>query len=139
MKLNHALILASNVNEMSQFFEKIMGLKRGQRPAFKFEGAWLYDETNTACVHIVSIKEVNGNQAKYLSHEPKPESRSQRQIVDHLAFTSNSYRTFILRLVNTHVTYVERDIPESDERQIFITGPDELKIEVLFNRNDLQT
>lgn len=52
MQFNHALLLATNIQHMAQFLESSLGLKKGPRPAFGFDGVWLYDDLDTPCIHI---------------------------------------------------------------------------------------
>ena len=39
---------------MVEFYETILGLKRGKRPDFSFPGAWLYLE-DEAIIHLVGV------------------------------------------------------------------------------------
>ena len=39
--LDHVNIRTSNLKDMVSFYSKVLGLKKGKRPAFKFGGAWL--------------------------------------------------------------------------------------------------
>jgi lactoylglutathione lyase len=137
MQLNHALLLVSDLDEMSQFLIRTLGLKEGQRPPFGFTGVWLYDERNVPCIHIAGRNDINPEQSFYLGHDDKHSSTPSLPTVDHLAFTSNDYQGLKGRLLTYNVPFVEREIPEANEHQVFITGPDGLKIEILFSRNDI--
>ena len=52
MQLNHALLLATNIQHMAQFLESSLGLKRAT-PAFVFDGVY-YMTTWTPCIHIAA-------------------------------------------------------------------------------------
>ena len=41
-KLEHYNIVTEKLDETVEFYEKIVGLVNGDRPNFKFPGAWLY-------------------------------------------------------------------------------------------------
>lgn len=138
MQLNHALLLVSDLDEMSQFLIQTLGLKEGLRPPFGFAGVWLYDELNVPCIHIAGRNDIPPGQSLYLGHDDKHCSISSLPTVDHLAFTSNDYQELKGRLLMYNVPFVEREIPEANEHQVFITGPDGLKIEILFSRNEIQ-
>ena len=53
--LDHVNIRTSNLRDMVSFYSKVLGLKKGKRPAFKFGGAWLY-AGNRAAVHLVEVQ-----------------------------------------------------------------------------------
>lgn len=136
MQLNHALLLASNIQEMSHFLIQALGLKKGKRPPFGFDGVWLYDEMNNPCVHIAGRYDTNYEQSYYLGKVIKPDISPSSPTVDHLAFFSTDYERVKERLMVHGVSFVEHEIPEVNEHQIFIKGPDALKIEILFSRNE---
>lgn len=137
MKLNHALLLASDLDEMSQFLIRALGLKKGRRPPFGFAGVWLYDELNVPCIHIAKRDDINPERSFYLGHDEKHSLIPSLPTVDHLAFTSNDYHRIKERLTRLNMPFVEREIPEANEHQVFIKGPDGLKIEILFSSNDI--
>ena len=56
--LDHVNIRTARLDEMSKFYEDVLGLKRGKRPSFQFGGAWHYCGSN-AIVHLVeSVKKM---------------------------------------------------------------------------------
>jgi lactoylglutathione lyase len=123
---------------MVQFFTEILKLKEGPRPAFLFPGTWLYSE-NQPLVHLTLNDEgldssPHKAQEQYLG---KRSPSSQQGIVDHIAFQGDDYTSLILRLKNNATAYFERSVPVSGEHQVFITGPESLLIEILFNQDKL--
>lgn len=136
MRLNHALLLASDINQMAQFLVQTIGLKEGKRPAFGFDGIWLYDEVNTPCIHIAGRHEINSEQSNYLGSSQSSNEYKSQPIVDHLAFSLADYKGLIARLHTLGVPYFEREVPEANEHQVFFTAPDDLKIEILFIRDE---
>jgi len=137
MQLNHALILASNINEMSLFLTHTLGLKEGSRPPFGFLGVWLYDQKNVPCIHIASRHDITSSQSFYLSQIQKQSAQTGLPTIDHLAFISDDYKGLKQRLMKFGVPFIEREVPEINEHQVFVTGPDNLKIEILFSRNEI--
>ena len=133
MQLNHALIMASDINEMSLFLTHALGLTEGSRPPFGFLGVWLYDQKNVPCIHIASRHDITSSQSFYLSQMQG--TQAGLPTIDHLAFVSDDYIGLKQRLMKFGVPFIEREIPEVNEHQVFITGPDNLKIEILFSRN----
>lgn len=137
MQLNHALILASNLHSMSQFLIQSLGLKKGSRPPFGFDGVWLYDKNDVPCIHIAGISDITPEQSFYLGHFEQSRSRSGFSTIDHLAFYSDDYEGLKSRLSAFKVPFVERYIPQTNKHQVFITGPDDLKIEILFSISEV--
>ena len=137
MRLNHALVMASDVSEMTKFFKESLGLSEGYRPPFEFEGAWLYDDQNMPCIHIANRDNVNPQQAEYLRQNSAPTSLSGINTIDHLAFSTEDYSGLVRRLVRHKLPFIERDVPASEEHQVFVFGPDDLKIEIVFDRKQL--
>jgi lactoylglutathione lyase len=128
MQINHVLIRTKNLEVMSDFFVKIVGLEVGFRPPFSFEGAWLYSE-NKPCIHLSLMDETDEEQLKYL----KRNASEGMGIIDHIAFQGADYDDLIRRLSTQGVHYSNREIPLTKERQVFIEGPEELIVEMLFD------
>ncbi|WP_261841180.1 hypothetical protein [Aliamphritea ceti] len=141
MKLNHALLSCMNIAAMEDFFTRIMGFTDGPRPPFPFEGSWLYSD-NLPVLHLVSSSTSAVSQQQYLQ-PVKPlndltvlsSDCAGQQLIDHLAFQGDDYNALIQRLDQHQATYFERTVPLSNEHQVFIVGPEQLKLEILFSQN----
>ena len=134
MRLDHVLISSCDYQAMRQFFINSVGLSEGYRPPFPFEGAWLYGRDNVALIHLVNA---TGNKAQqgYLS---ALNSKTQgRGVVDHIAIRSIGYQGLKSRLAKTGISYFERTVPELLEQQVFIPGPEEIKVEMLFSSDEI--
>ncbi|MEL6466243.1 MAG: VOC family protein [Pseudomonadota bacterium] len=55
-RLDHVNLRTTRLAEMIQWYEEILGLSAGARPAFGFDGAWLY-AGDVAVVHLVTVDE----------------------------------------------------------------------------------
>lgn len=141
MKLNHALLSCMNIAAMEDFFTRIMGFTDGPRPPFPFEGSWLYSD-KLPVLHLVSSSTSAVSQQQYLQ-PVKPlndltvlsSDCAGQQLIDHLAFQGDDYNALIQRLDKHQATYFERTVPLSNEHQVFIVGPEQLKLEILFSQN----
>lgn len=129
MNINHVLIQTSDLRVMTQFIENVIGLKSGHRPPFPFAGAWMYHQ-HKPVVHIVEAAP-NSAQKEYLGGR----ELSAAGAVDHVAFEGDNYEDLIARLVNQNIDYFERTVPLSKEHQVFINGPDGVKLEILFKQD----
>ena len=115
MRINHILVRTSDLEVINRFLVEIIGLEPGERPAFPFPGSWFYSE-GMPLVHVV------------LEHSAGDTDGA----VDHVALEGADYDTLITTLNMHDIHYVERDVPQSGEHQVFVFGPDGLKIEMLF-------
>ncbi len=129
MNINHVLIQTSDLSSMTRFIEDVTDLKVGSRPPFPFPGAWMYNESKPV-IHIVEAY-ANSSQADYLGSRPVAAGGA----VDHVAFEGDDYKSLIERLSLNSIDYIERTVPLSQEHQVFVDGPNGLKLEILFDQN----
>ncbi len=134
MNINHVLIQTSDLPNMARFIENVTNLKAGNRPPFPFPGIWMYNK-DKAVIHIVEAY-TNSAQSDYLgSRALTSEESASVGAVDHVAFEGDDYSGLIERLSRNKIDYTERTVPLSQEHQVFIDGPDGVKLEILFNQN----
>ncbi len=115
MKLNHVLVLTTDLKKMKFFWTELIGLRVGERPPFPFNGLWLYSGEQPL-VHIAE----------------QPYSALGDGSIAHVALEGAHYNVLLERLNKSMYTYTEKVVPQSRERQVFITGPDSLTVEMLF-------
>lgn len=124
--LDHVNIRTSKLDEMSGFYEGVLGLKRGKRPNFQFGGAWHYCGTN-AIVHLVeSVKKIKPGEAQ----------------VEHFALRAGgSMKAFQRKLRDHDAPYEMLPLLEINMIQVNVFDPDGNKIEVQYaatNNDDLE-
>ena len=66
-KLDHVNIRTNRLQPMIDFYERVLKLSKGPRPAFAFDGAWLYCNSE-AVVHLVHTDESLQNRQPQLEH-----------------------------------------------------------------------
>lgn len=135
MKINHILIKTSDLSNMASFLGKITNLKEGHRPPFPFHGVWMYHDDKPV-IHLMETQ-ANSAQADYLGSPRVASQSTDTGAVDHIAFEGDDYEQLISKLARENIHYVERTVPLSREHQVFISGPDGLKLEILFNQNKI--
>ncbi|MEL6520982.1 MAG: VOC family protein [Pseudomonadota bacterium] len=81
-RLDHVNVRTSRVDEMVLWYETYLGFKKGWRPAFGFDGAWLYAGDHPM-VHLVHVD---------------TECRSVEPKIEHFAFTATGYSGFLEKL-----------------------------------------
>lgn len=121
MNINHVLILTTDLQVMECFWTTLIGLQVGKRPPFPFNGVWIYSD-NRPLIHIAEQAESSfGNGA-----------------IAHVAIEGSDYKSLIKRLNTNTYLYTEKVVPLSGERQVFIVGPDNLIVEMLFPLSEQQ-
>ena len=71
--MNHFTAIAEDPQKTLEFYEGLVGLKRGYRPDLGFDGAWLYGEGTQAILHLYFDR-------------PAPTQRAG--VIDHMAFSA---------------------------------------------------
>lgn len=131
IEINHVLVRTNDLENMSRFLTQVLCLEKGFRPPFRFSGAWLYGN-DKPLIHLVEIAPDDERLSDYLgSNTSAPDIG--KGAVDHIAFTGADYSELLQRLKQQQIKYYERTIPSTNEHQVFVVGPDSLKLEFLFN------
>ena len=122
--LDHVNIRTTKLDEMSAFYEEILGLPRGKRPSFEFGGAWHYCGKQ-AVVHLVeSIKKFKTEEAQ----------------VEHFAFrASGTIKAFQKKMRATDTPYNVVPLTEINMIQVNVFDPDGNKIEIQFATSEADT
>jgi len=123
--LDHALILTPRLDRCRDFLIRIVGFHDAPRPPFGFPGHWLAGAGH-APIHLAAAGDCAND--TYLGRH----GASSSAVVDHLAFTGADRDTLIDRLRREGICFFERTVPPAGERQLFVEGPDGLKLEFLF-------
>ena len=115
--LDHVNIRTARLDEMSEFYETALGLKRGKRPPFEFGGAWHYCN-GRAIVHLVEMtKRIPSGEAQ----------------VEHFALrSSGSMKRFQTKLRKHDAPYDVIPLERINLCQVNVFDPDGNKIEVQF-------
>lgn len=126
MQLIHLLVLAADMPAMRDFFVDVIGLEDGPRPPFPFPGHWLYSE-GKALIHLAQSDD-DVERAAYLGIAV----RGGTGPIDHLALTGAAPDALMARLRRANANYTVRHVPAEDHIQIFVLGPEGVKVEMLF-------
>lgn len=119
--IDHYLLRTQDIEKSKLFYTEVLGMQVGYRPPFAFFGYWLY-LSDKPVVHLV---QATNNQATKLS----PGSPG----LSHIAFHANDFMSMLNHLSKLGIHYEHLIVPEEDgAKQLFITDPDGLKIELNF-------
>ncbi|MEP4194420.1 MAG: VOC family protein [Aliishimia sp.] len=81
-RLDHVNLRTDKLEQMIEWYDRVLGLKAGFRPNFPFGGAWIYVGDDPV-IHLVEVDE------ECASTEPKIEhfafqASGQQDLIDHL-------------------------------------------------------
>jgi len=108
MKLDHATLATPHLDTIRDFLCSVAGLTIGPRPAFSFDGLWLYHD-NKAVIHIIKTRT-----------DLPPTKQSSR--IDHLAFrveTAAEWDALLAKLAASTIEHRLTALPDNSELQLF--------------------
>lgn len=113
--LDHAAIKTDRLDETRRFFEEILGLRVGPRPAFTFAGCWLYAGDRDV-VHLVETE--------------APKAPSKAASINHFALRVADIEQAAAELQEKGVAFEREDTPGGELRQLYLTDPNGVRIEL---------
>ena len=118
--LDHVNVRTSRVEQMVAWYDRVLGMKSGNRPPFPFPGAWLYTGNHPA-VHLVGVA------AEPANADPK---------LEHFAFAAKGLKEFVTRLDQMGEKYEARVVPKFGLVQINVWDPDGNHIHIDFQPDE---
>ena len=118
IQLDHMNVRCTDVEAVRRFYQDVLQLKAGPRPAFSSEGYWLYAD-GAPLVHLVQ--------------RPKGEAPADpHAALDHIAFRCTGKEEIRGRLEALRIPYRETAIPGTPIVQFFLHDPEGAGIELNF-------
>ncbi len=115
--LDHVNVRTSHLERMTRFYCDVLGMQKGARPPFDFDGAWLY-AGDKPVVHLV-----------YAAQQPEPSGELR---LEHFAFSASGLGEFVQRLKDAGVEYNIGILPGFGLRQVGLRDPDGNRLHVDF-------
>jgi len=109
---NHVNIRVSDQEAVRDFLAAVIGLAIGPRPPFTFHGYWIY-LGDLPVIHLA----------------PR-EAPGEIGWVNHIAFAGYDFDRKTAELRAAGFTFKTQTLPGSDIRQIFLNGPEGIRIEL---------
>jgi len=122
--LDHVTLRTKDPEGVKAFFETVLELEVGYRPAFAFPGYWLYSG-GRPIVHLIP-------------GQAGPVDRPGEGI-DHVAFRLNDYEGMRRKLDRLSIPYSQMDLPELGERRLFIRTAAAILLEPVFRDGSAET
>jgi catechol 2,3-dioxygenase-like lactoylglutathione lyase family enzyme len=122
--LDHATLRTKDLEGTKAFFETVLGLEAGYRPAFPFAGYWLY-AAGRPILHLIP-------------GQGGPVDRSG-ETIDHVAFRMDNPEAMRLKLDRLAIPYSKMNLPELGERRLFLRTPTGILLELVFRAAKVTT
>lgn len=120
--MNHFTILTDNLDKTLAFYAEYLDLHPGERPPFKFPGAWLYArDGKEPILHVIA-----GQQKGVLV----------KGVIDHMAFTGRDLPGMLNKLKAAGIEYDLRQLPAYGTWQLFFYDPNDAKVELDFDQSE---
>ena len=126
-QLEHYLVLSDDIDGTRDFYCDVLGLRVGPRPPLDFLGYWVY-LGEVPCIHIADWNSYRAHsEATGISISARAAGTGP---VDHIAFNAVDYESVVARLRSHGIVAAENLVPGVGLRQLFLTDPNGVKIEL---------
>ncbi len=136
LRLDHYNIRTTKVRETIDFYVEVLGLRSGFRPSTR-PGAWLYDLGDTPVVHVSGVDPSDTQALRELEAHLGAKDLATLNgsgAIDHVAFEGHDFAGARDHLVRLGVAYFERDVPQLSLKQLFVTDPNGVTVELNFRQ-----
>ncbi len=128
--LEHFLLQVADLEATCDWYEQVIGLRRGPTPDFKFPVQWLYAGDKDVLHVTEGGKDVSENRKKYLGQQS--DALAGTGVIDHVAFRATGLKDTIARLRGLGVQFNERMVNDQGLYQLFLFDPNQVKVELNF-------
>ncbi len=128
--LQHFLIQSEDIEATKDWYVKVLGMRVGPAPDFKFPVYWLYLGDHDVLHITQGGAKAPANRLKYLGQESQATSGSG--VIDHVAFRATGLADTIAHLERHRIEFKERQVSDQGPYQLFLIDPNGVKIELNF-------
>ncbi len=123
--LDHVNIITRDLDATVGFYQALLGLRAGRNPNIPpgHDGRWLHDETGRPILHLMAFAA-----QRHGSRDCAGETGS----IDHVALECDGFDAMLLRCHELGVDHRVNDRKYGDLRQIFVTDPNNVMLELNF-------
>jgi len=129
--LEHFLVQTTDFHATCDWYERVLGLKRGYTPDFKFPVQWMYLGDRDVLHITEGGAKVSENRLRYNGQESQDDFGSG--VVDHIAFRCKGLPETIAHLRSHAIEFRQRMVNEQGLYQLFLIDPNGVKIELNFS------
>ncbi len=128
--IEHFLVQTESIEKTRDWYVRVLGLRVGPNPDFKFPVCWLYLGDKDV-VHVTEGgAQVSENRRKYVGQESQ--ATHGTGVLDHIAFRADGLRGMLEHLRALGVDFKQRRVNDQGLYQLFMYDPNGIKIELNF-------
>jgi catechol 2,3-dioxygenase-like lactoylglutathione lyase family enzyme len=122
--VNHINIIAADIDKTVKFYESVLDMKAQPIPMAPagFNGRWIVDSQGQPIIHVQAYNAKRHGEAQ----------RGPTGMIDHIALTCAGFDDTKQRCEDLGVEYKVNDRQFGDLRQVFVTDPDNVRLELNF-------
>ncbi len=128
--MEHFLIQSEDIEATKDWYVKVLGMKVGPHPDFRFPVYWLYVGERDVLHLTQGGANVSENRMTYLGQESQATQGSG--VIDHVAFRATGLDDMIAHLQRLGIAFKERRVNDQGLYQLFLFDPNGVKIELNF-------
>jgi len=132
--LEHFLIQTADLQATRDWYVRVLGMKEGWHPDFKFPVVWLYIGEKDVLHLTEGGANVSENRKKYLGQQSTDVHGSG--VVDHVAFRAMGLPDMLAHLEREGIQFTRRMVSDQGLYQLFLHDPNGVKIELNFDNSE---
>lgn len=132
--LEHFLIQTADLAGTRDWYVRVLGMRDGWHPDFKFPVVWLYIGERDVLHLTEGGAQTSENRKKYLGQQSTDTHGSG--VVDHVAFRCTGLSDMIAHLRAEAVPFTERMVSDQGLYQLFLFDPNGVKVELNFANSE---
>ena len=128
--IEHFLVQTESIEKTRDWYVRVLGLRVGPNPDFKFPVCWLYLGDKDVVPVTEGGAQVSENRRKYVGQESQ--ATHGTGALDHIAFRAAGLRDMLEHLRALGVAFKQRRVNDQGLYQLFMYDPNGVKIELNF-------
>ena len=128
--IEHMLVQTADIAKTVEWYVRVLGMRAGYTPDFKFPVQWLYLGDNDV-VHVTEGgAAISENRKRYVGQQS--DAVSGTGVIDHVAFRCTGLPGMLAHLLAEGVDFNQRQVDDQGLYQLFMFDPNGIKIELNF-------
>jgi catechol 2,3-dioxygenase-like lactoylglutathione lyase family enzyme len=132
--LEHFLIQVEDIAATRAWYERVLGLKAGYTPDFKFPVCWLYLGGRDVLHITEGGANVSDNRKKYVGQQST--ATRGTGVIDHVGFRCTGLKDMLAHLSAEGVAFDTRQVDDQGLFQVFLFDPNGIKVELNFANSE---
>lgn len=132
--LEHFLIQTADLDKTRDWYVRVLGMREGWHPDFKFPVVWLYLGDKDVLHLTPGGRNTSENRKKYLGQQSEDVHGSG--VVDHVAFRCTGLPDMLAHLKREGVEFTQRMVSDQGLYQLFLIDPNGVKVELNFANSE---